>query len=152
MRELPQLVTMSRREVEQFVPTPGTACISIISPGNTAVGFGGEADLRAGYAAVLRLAFHDLPQKWPPAWPQMNDLDAKYVADFVVDKCVNGGQNVRRIVVHCDMGISRSVSMADAIHRVLYGAPRREERPPNLPVYALTLRGLVDKIAHIRVS
>lgn len=151
--KLPELQTMSRGEAEAHVPRVSDAMISISSPGNTAAGFEGEAKLKDGYAAVLRLAFHDVPKTWPPTWPQMSDRDAQWVAEFVVESCLNNGSRpVDRILVHCDLGQSRSVSMAMAIHRVLHGGAMHEERPRNVPVYALTLQAFADLYARLRVN
>jgi predicted protein tyrosine phosphatase len=144
-----EIVTMSRAEAVQHEPRPTDAVISIYSPSNpsTPPQFFGPAPMKLGYSKMRWLCFHDLPKEWTMRAPQMVYLDGMQIAEFVVD-CVHAG--VDRLIVHCDYGLSRSVSIADAIHRVLRATARREDPPPNLPVYLLTLEALVDKVAHLR--
>jgi hypothetical protein len=104
-----QLLTMGREEAERFIPGEDDVCISILSPGAP------PAVLREGWRAVLRLEFHDFP--WPDrdaavmGAQQITEAQADQVIAFVEAHA----QHAKRIVVHCEAGISRSVAIALAL-------------------------------------
>lgn len=112
--KVPEIIIHSIKGAEAFIPGPEDICISIRSPGNM------RARLSPGFRAILRLWFHDLAGIDPPyparAVP-FTPRDAEEVARFVRQH----KDRARRIVVHCEAGISRSVAIALAISTTLYG-------------------------------
>lgn len=126
----PQLLVLSREEVEAYSPESGrkTVCISITDPTTRL------ASLKGGYADVLRFAFHDLEQDAIGLATDvgkvrlMDVLDAQAIVAFAVQHA-----DADVLVVHCEAGISRSRSVAEA----LFDAFGR--RAPNQYIYRLVL-------------
>ena len=128
----PQLMVLSREAVEAYAPVPGqkTVCISIVDP--TAP----LANLQMGYAACLRFKFHDLDPRDVPEGTMtdvgmvefMNEDAARTIVEFAVEHA-----DADVLVIHCEAGISRSRSVAEA----LFDAFGR--RAPNQYVYRLIL-------------
>lgn len=97
---------------------------------------------RKGLRAVLRLAFDDVEPvgdvEIPPGLRKMSEADASAIWRFVDEHKASVGL----LVVHCEMGLSRSPAVAAAVTRALGGddAPFFEEYTPNLFVYDLLLK------------
>lgn len=129
----PWVQNCSREYAEMYTPEPGTVCISIWTPTNRDfLGLPGftrrPANLRPGYAAVLRMCFSDMDSErgYPHRIPGETDADyaesvrrvtsqmiqpaqARRIADFIRDWT---GHN---FLIHCDAGISRSRAVAEAV-------------------------------------
>lgn len=98
------ILVLSRERAEAYKPDPGEVCISISSPG------GKVAALHPGWTDVLRLQFAD------DCW---SDNRSGYgITEAQADRAVvffARWRSAPRIVIHCEAGVSRSVSMADAL-------------------------------------
>ncbi|GJG88756.1 hypothetical protein tb265_39370 [Gemmatimonadetes bacterium T265] len=103
----PQLLAMGRGTAERYQPGAREICISIRSPGESV------ADLSPRFMAVLHLAFADacFPYSAEVARRTISARQAEDVAAFVALY----RDRARRIVVHCAVGASRSVSLALAL-------------------------------------
>jgi predicted protein tyrosine phosphatase len=89
---------MSRAEAEQHRPLPGAVCISIANPRQS------PARLEEGWSAVLRLGFHDTDRPGGNFTP-MTQEHAREVIAFC------HSHRDAPIVVHCQVGHSRSVAV-----------------------------------------
>jgi predicted protein tyrosine phosphatase len=110
MQALAEVVFMSQERVEAYLPRPYEAIISITDHGAS------NADLNAGWHAVLRLSFDDVDPIDSPAEPdevviELQDDQADQIAAFVRDNF----HSVNTLVVHCKYGQSRSAGVAKAI-------------------------------------
>jgi hypothetical protein len=99
------IIVLSRERAEAYTPDPGEVCISITSPGAK------PAALHEDWHAVLRLQFAD------DCW---SDSASRHVGITVrdADRAVAFFArflDAPRFVIHCEAGVSRSVSMADAL-------------------------------------
>jgi predicted protein tyrosine phosphatase len=97
----PDLVVLSREDAEFYEPGPNEICISISDPDAP------PADVSPRFAAVLRLHFDDVTERGV-------DSDILFAADHaraIVD-FVDVWPDVDRLVVHCNMGVSRSPGVA----------------------------------------
>jgi predicted protein tyrosine phosphatase len=97
----PELVVLSREDAEYYEPGPNEICISISDPDAP------PADVSSGFAAVLRLNFDDVTER-----NQQSDIlfaadHARAIVDFV-----DAWPDVDRLIVHCNMGVSRSPGVA----------------------------------------
>jgi predicted protein tyrosine phosphatase len=72
------------------------------------------AHLAPGFAAVLRLAFHDIESAMAPEDVMFAPEHAAAVLTFVA-----GWRHAERIVVHCHAGVSRSPGIALGLCDVL---------------------------------
>lgn len=123
-----QIFTMNRDEAENYEPTSDhEVCISISSVGAP------PPRLSDRFEAVLSLSFDDvdmedrLSQRFQP----FNRLTAQQVQAFIHQHAT-----ADRLIVHCEAGVSRSVSMAAAI------ADHFNYRAPNRLVYSLVADAL----------
>ena len=121
VRDFPAIVVMGRGTVERYQPGPDEVCVSIRSPGES------PPVLAPAFGAVLRLAFVDA--YWAPVdddvidgHPLLSRADALAVATFVGEHAPTAS----RVVIHCAVGASRSVSVALALADgfLRNGAPR----------------------------
>lgn len=106
-RPYPKILIMNRDEAEAFIAGPGDVCISIRSPGGLA------PRLSKNYAAVLSLAFNDLGgfrRPYPENACEPTPKQVAMIAAFAV-----AHRNATRMVIHCEAGVSRSVTVALAI-------------------------------------
>jgi predicted protein tyrosine phosphatase len=97
----PHLVVLSREDAEFYEPGPNEICISISDPDAP------PADVSPQFAAVLRLNFDDVTERGA-------DSDILFAADHaraIVD-FVDLWPDADRLVVHCNMGVSRSPGVA----------------------------------------
>lgn len=129
-----QLVTMSRAEAEAYQPEPGDACISIMTPQHSA------AVLKAGWAAVLQLWFYDLPENQEHVLErrEMSSTQAEQLIAFV-RRWTGSLLPVKRFVIHCDAGKSRSVSVREALEYVVNHTIPMLVPAPNMQVYTAVL-------------
>lgn len=99
------ILVLSRERAEAYTPDPGEVCISITSPGAKV------ATLHPGWADVLRLEFAD------DCWCDAPTRRVGMTRDHARRAVTFFGRHLDapRIVVHCEAGVSRSVSMADAL-------------------------------------
>lgn len=110
---------LSQYKAEQIDPLPTMAVISLTSPGKP------DAALQPGWAAVLRLAFHDVDSA-EAGYAVFKQAHAAAILDFVDSL----PEAITHLVVHCHAGISRSAGVA----RFLAGR-HRLRFPPNYAIY-----------------
>ena len=97
----PDLVVLSREDAEFYEPGPNEICISISDPDAPPAGVSPQ------FAAVLRLNFDDVTERGA-------DSDILFAADHaraIVD-FVDLWPDADRLIVHCNMGVSRSPGVA----------------------------------------
>jgi predicted protein tyrosine phosphatase len=97
----PELVILSREDVEYYEPTSREICISIYDPGAQPAG------VSPSFVAVLRLQFDDLTERDEDGDILFTAEQARQIIAFV-DKW----SDVDRVIVHCNMGVSRSPGIA----------------------------------------
>lgn len=106
---LTRVLFVSQRRAESMQGRPTAAIISITDPGQV------RAELKSGWGATLRVAFHDSdPITFPFAnqdLTPMKEVQGLQIAQFI--EAIP--QTVRSLVVHCRSGISRSAAIAKAI-------------------------------------
>ena len=98
----PDLVVLSRLDAEKYEPTGREICISIFDP---------EADpaqLSPRFASVLRLSFSDLTEMGDPSY---DILFAREHA-MSITQFIDAWPSAERVVIHCNMGVSRSPGVA----------------------------------------
>jgi predicted protein tyrosine phosphatase len=98
---VPQLVVLSREDAESYAPGENEICISISDPDAPA------ARVSSRFAAVLRLHFDDVTERGEESDILFAEEHAREIRDFVAS-----WPNVRRVVVHCHAGVSRSPAVA----------------------------------------
>ena len=97
----PELVVLSREDAEFYEPGPNEICISISDPDAP------PADISPRFAAVLRLHFDDVTERGVDSDILFAAEQARAIIDFV-DVWPDAG----RLIVHCNMGVSRSPAVA----------------------------------------
>lgn len=118
---------LSRIVTEQITPGPNCAVISIGTPCDSK----GPAELSSAWASVLYVSFFDsLSENGLPAHWYFNQDIAKELLDFV-DSIV---EVTDELVIHCDLGISRSAAIALFIGS-MYGVPVFRHGAPVNPNY-----------------
>jgi predicted protein tyrosine phosphatase len=97
----PELVVLSREDAEFYEPGPNEICISISDPDAP------PADVSPLFAAVLRLNFDDVTERGV-------DSDILFAADQAraIIEFVDVWPDADRLIVHCNMGVSRSPGVA----------------------------------------
>lgn len=97
----PDLVVLSREDAESYEPGPNEICISISDPQAE------PADISPRFAAVLRLHFDDLHER-------NHESDILFAADHAraITDFVDLWPDADRVMVHCNMGVSRSPGVA----------------------------------------
>jgi len=118
--------------------------ISIMSPKNA------EARIKSDPKAILRLRFYDLNEPLEGYEEVFEHKDAKSVRRFI-EKHVD---EVEMIVVHCEAGVSRSVGLAAALAKVLFGDDERFMKGgvPNSRVYTKVLEAFKVEASEPRVD
>lgn len=98
----PELVVLSREDAESYEPS-GTreVCISISDPDAE------PARVSPKFASVLRLYFNDITERGEPTDILFAQEHAQSITRFI-----DGWPSAERIVVHCNMGVSRSPGVA----------------------------------------
>jgi len=97
----PDLVVLSREDAEAYEPRGREVCISISDP---------EADparISPRFAAILRLSFNDITEMGEPT----DILFAREHA-AAITKFIDSWPSAERVVLHCNMGVSRSPGVA----------------------------------------
>ena len=97
----PEMLVLSREKAEQYEPTQREICISISDPSAE------PARLSPRFASVLRLWFSDVIESEDPSDILFALEHATSISAFL-----DGASEVDRIVLHCNMGISRSPGVA----------------------------------------
>jgi predicted protein tyrosine phosphatase len=97
----PELIVLSREDAESYEPSLKEICISISDPDTE------PANISAAFAAVLRLHFDDVTQRGEPTDILFAQDHARAIVDFV-----DGWPDADRLMLHCNMGVSRSPGVA----------------------------------------
>jgi predicted protein tyrosine phosphatase len=92
---------LSREEVERYEPGRREICISISDP------FAKPARLSPRFQSVLRLYFNDVVERGDPSDILFEAQHAAAITTFL-----DGVQEFDRLVLHCNMGVSRSPGVA----------------------------------------
>lgn len=101
-RRTPQLVVLSREDAESYEPSGSReVCISISDPDAE------PARVSPKFASVLRLYFNDITERGEPTDILFAPEHAQSITRFI-----DGWPSAERIVVHCNMGVSRSPGVA----------------------------------------
>jgi len=97
----PEIVVLSRENAERYEPTQKEICISISDPSAE------PARLSPRFVSVLRLWFSDVVETEDPA-------DILFALDHAssISEFFEAASEVDRIVLHCNMGVSRSPAVA----------------------------------------
>lgn len=133
MKDTLDVVTMSRDDAEGYVPTGlHEICISIRSVGSS------QPRLSDAFQEVLYLEFDDCEERDEPRFRSLSHLQAEMVFELL-----STNLEADRLVVHCEAGISRSVSLASAIVDVM------NIRAPNRTVYTRALEALHPHRMHL---
>ena len=92
---------LSREEAERYQPSPKEICISISDPDAEPAG------VSAQFVAVLRLHFDDVTERGEPT-------DILFAADHAraITRFLDKWPDAERVMVHCNMGVSRSPGVA----------------------------------------
>lgn len=97
----PELVVLSREDAEAYEPRGREICISISDPDAE------PARVSPRFASVLRLSFNDITERGEPSDILFAHEHAMSIAQFI-----DGWPGAERVVVHCNMGVSRSPGVA----------------------------------------
>ena len=97
----PELVVLSREDAERYEPSLTEICVSISDPEAE------PARVSSRFAAVLRLKFHDVTERGEPTDILFAPEHARAIHEFLDE-----WPDVDRVVVHCNMGVSRSPGVA----------------------------------------
>jgi predicted protein tyrosine phosphatase len=97
----PELVVLSREDAEFYEPGPNEICISISDPEAP------PASISPRFAAVLRLHFDDVTERGVDSDILFAADQARAIVDFV-----DVWPDADRLIVHCNMGVSRSPGVA----------------------------------------
>jgi predicted protein tyrosine phosphatase len=100
-RRVPEIVVLSRGDAEHYVPRLNEICISIADPE------AGPATVSTRFDAVLRLHFDDLAESRVASDILFAADQARAIAEFM-----ERWPDAVRLVVHCNMGVSRSPGVA----------------------------------------
>jgi predicted protein tyrosine phosphatase len=97
----PELVVLSRENAEHYEPGLNEICISIADP------FADPANVSPRFEAVLRLHFDDVTERGDPTDILFAREQARAITEFL-----NEWPDAERVMVHCNMGVSRSPGVA----------------------------------------
>jgi predicted protein tyrosine phosphatase len=97
----PELVVLSREDAEHYEPSLKEICISISDPDAK------PANVSTMFESVLRLHFDDIIESYEPT-------DILFAADHAraINDFLDQWPDAERVVVHCNMGVSRSPGVA----------------------------------------
>jgi predicted protein tyrosine phosphatase len=100
-KSAPDLLVLSREEAERYQPSLNEICISISDPGAEPAGISEQ------FVAVLRLHFDDIMER-------NEQTDILFAADHAreITEFLDKWPDAERVVVHCNMGVSRSPGVA----------------------------------------
>lgn len=100
---------------------------------------------------ILRLYFDDIDENCKGLFHGMTDEDARQIADFIAkhyDNFGNSSEDIQKIIVHCNAGVSRSAGVCAAISKYLTGDDEAffaGGYRPNMFCYRKTLEALHEK-------
>lgn len=112
---------LSSSRFEAMAGDPGLAVVSITDPGSS------DARIPAGFGPALRLKFDDLDEESLASGSVGNTFsaaEARMVVSFLDQ--VHSAPDIRGLVVHCEMGRSRSAAVA--WYALAYGGRMARER------------------------
>ncbi len=92
---------LSREDAEAYEPQRREVCISISDPDAE------PAHISPRFVAVLRLSFNDITEMGEPTDILFARGHAESIAEFI-----EGWSSAERVVLHCNMGVSRSPGVA----------------------------------------
>ncbi|HMG70983.1 MAG TPA: hypothetical protein VK544_07680 [Gemmatimonadaceae bacterium] len=100
-KSAPELIVLSREDAEHYQPTKKEICISISDPDAE------PANVSDQFVAVLRLHFDDITEMGLAS-------DILFAADHAraITMFVDKWPGIERLMVHCNMGVSRSPGVA----------------------------------------
>lgn len=100
-RSNPQIMVLSREEVERYEPRRKEICISISDPSAA------PAQLSSRFVSVLRLFFSDVTER-------IDSTDVLFATEHatLITRFIEAAPEFDRIVLHCNMGMSRSPGVA----------------------------------------
>ncbi|MFL5611782.1 MAG: hypothetical protein ACJ78G_13855 [Gemmatimonadaceae bacterium] len=130
----PELVVLSRERAESYEPRGNEICISISDP--TAP----PARVSPQFASVLRLYFDDVIERGEPSDVLFATEHARAIKGFLEQ-----WPDVDRIVVHCNMGVSRSPGVALGLCDLRGWATAELERAH--PAWNRLVRGVMRQVA-----
>ena len=100
-RSAPEIVVLSRLDAESYEPRGNEICISIFDPDAE------PARVSREFAAVLRLSFDDVTQMGEPT-----DILFAHDHATAISRFIRAWPSAERVVIHCNMGVSRSPGVA----------------------------------------
>jgi predicted protein tyrosine phosphatase len=136
------IITMSRDEIQSMKkpeePIPHVV-ISICCPCETLV------SINSGALDILRLRFQDLDETEDPRDVLFSSREAIAASAFVKMWL----SRVEAIVIHCGAGVSRSVGLAAALSKVLFGNDDEffQKGVPNRLVYRIALETFMGEFS-----
>jgi predicted protein tyrosine phosphatase len=97
----PEIIVLSRADAEEYEPRGREICISIFDPDAE------PARISSRFSSVLRLSFDDMIEMGEPT-------DILFARDhaIAIARFIDASPAVDRIVIHCNMGVSRSPGVA----------------------------------------
>ena len=100
-KKSPELLVLSREDAERYQPTLKEICISISDPDAE------PANISDAFVAVLRLHFDDITEAGQAS-------DILFAADHAgaITGFVDKWPDIDRVMLHCNMGVSRSPGVA----------------------------------------
>lgn len=100
-KSAPELIVLSREDAEHYQPTKKEICISISDPDAE------PANVSDKFVAVLRLHFDDITEMGLAS-------DILFAADHAreITMFIDKWPDIERVMVHCNMGVSRSPGVA----------------------------------------
>jgi predicted protein tyrosine phosphatase len=100
-KSAPELIVLSREDAESYQPTMREICISIADPDAE------PANVSDRFVAVLRLHFDDITER-------ALSSDILFAADHAraITTFIDKWPDIERVMVHCNMGVSRSPGVA----------------------------------------
>ncbi len=97
----PEFVVLSREDAERYGPLAHEICISISDSEAP------PARVSSRFVAVLRLNFDDIIERDEPSDVLFAEDHAREIREFL-----DSWPNAKRVVVHCNAGVSRSPGVA----------------------------------------
>ena len=131
-KSAPDLLVLSREEAERYEPGLKEICISISDPDAEPAG------VSAQFVAVLRLHFDDITERYEQS-------DILFAADHAraITEFLDKWPDPERVMVHCNMGVSRSPAVALGLCDARGWATAALER--SHPGWNRLVRGVMNK-------
>lgn len=131
------LITMGIREIEAYLPIPGEACLSIAFADKSCA-----ANLKPGWSARYHVYFDDCTPDRRGAVGSAVEITTEQAVTIVRwARRLHMEEDVKRLVINCFAGVSRSTSVACALTDAWgWAYPQRlPSAPKNRPVYEAIL-------------